>query len=79
MNPPTERASEPSPKPIKSLKFGILGAAQIAPSALIIPAKSHGEVEIYAIAARDEERAVSYGKKFGIPKIYGGKNGYQGV
>jgi hypothetical protein len=36
-------------------------------------------VEVYAIAARDEERAFAYGKKYGIPKVYAGKNGYQGV
>jgi hypothetical protein len=61
------------------LKFGILGAAQIAPLALISSSKSHPEVQIYAVAARDEKRALEYGKKYGIPKVYGGKNAYQGV
>lgn len=61
----------------KPIKFGILGAAKIAPFALISPAKSHPEVEVYAVAARDERRALDFGKKHGIPKIYGGHNGYQ--
>jgi predicted dehydrogenase len=63
----------------KPIKFGILGAANIAPPALINPAKSHPEVIIYAVAARDKNRAVAYGKKYGIEKIYGGPNGYQGI
>jgi predicted dehydrogenase len=61
------------------IKFGILGAAQIAPQALISPSKSHPEVEVYAVAARDEKKARDFGKKYGIPKVYGGKNGYQGM
>ncbi|KAF5969364.1 hypothetical protein FBULB1_10276 [Fusarium bulbicola] len=42
------------PEPTKntnSIKFGILGAANIAATALIAPAKSHPDVEIQAVAA----------------------------
>jgi predicted dehydrogenase len=63
----------------RPIKFGILGAARIAPAALISPSKSHPEVEIYAVAARDEKKALGFGKKHGIPKVYGGNNGYQGM
>lgn len=73
-NPPTATPL-PDSKPIK---FGILGAAAIAPPALISPIKSHPEAVVYAVAARDKERAVVYGKKYGIEKVYGGPNGYQG-
>jgi hypothetical protein len=68
-------SSLPSSNPIK---FGILGAAKIAPPALIFPAKSHPEVEVYAIAARDEKKALAFGKKYGIKKVYSGRDGYQG-
>ena len=64
---------------LKPIKFRILGAAQIAPPVLIFPAKSHPEVEVYTIAAWDEGRATMFGKKFGIKKVYGGRNEYQGV
>jgi hypothetical protein len=60
------------------LKFGILGAAAIAPPALVLPAKSHPEVELYAVAARDISRAEKFAKKHGFKKWYGGKDGYQG-
>ncbi|THU80558.1 NAD(P)-binding protein [Dendrothele bispora CBS 962.96] len=66
----TETASRP-------LKFGILGAAAIAPPALIIPAKTHPEVVVYAVAARDVKRAEVYAQKHGIEKFYGGAEGYQ--
>ncbi|KAJ7696447.1 hypothetical protein B0H17DRAFT_1130861 [Mycena rosella] len=59
------------------LKFGILGAAAIAPDALINPAKSHPEVVIYAVAARSQKRAAEFARKHGIEKVFGGPNGYQ--
>ena len=51
----------------------------IAPIALIMPAKSHAEVEVYAVAARDIGRAKKFARKHGIKKWYGGKGGYQGM
>lgn len=59
------------------LRIGILGAAAIAPAALVLPAKSHPEVELYAIAARDIGRAENFAKKHGFKKWYGGTDGYQ--
>ncbi|KAJ3890485.1 NAD(P)-binding protein [Lentinula edodes] len=59
------------------IKFGILGAANIAPAVLIIPAKSHAEVIVYAVAARDQGKAENFAKKHGIAKVYGGSDGYQ--
>ncbi|KAF5377795.1 hypothetical protein D9757_008091 [Collybiopsis confluens] len=61
----------------KPIKFGILGAANIAPLALITPAKTHPEVVIYAVAARDLKRAEAYAKMYGIHKVYGGSTSYQ--
>ncbi|PPQ63799.1 hypothetical protein CVT24_009794 [Panaeolus cyanescens] len=60
----------------KPLKFGILGAARIAPPVIVWTAKSHPEVEVYAIAARDLGKAQAFAKKHGIPKAY---EGYQAL
>ncbi|KAJ9481875.1 hypothetical protein VN97_g11582 [Penicillium thymicola] len=51
------------------IRFGILGAAQIAPLALITPALSHPEVIVQAIAARDHARASAFAKKHNIPDV----------
>ncbi|KIJ62595.1 hypothetical protein HYDPIDRAFT_182652 [Hydnomerulius pinastri MD-312] len=74
LNPPVVASTAEHGAP---LKFGILGAANIAPPALITPAMSHPEVEVYAVAARDINRAEKFAKKYGIKKFYGGKDGYQ--
>ncbi|PSN69848.1 NAD(P)-binding protein [Corynespora cassiicola Philippines] len=61
------------PTPAKSdgaLRFGILGAANIAPMALIGPARSHPEVIIAAVAARDPKKAEAFAKKHGIPIVH---------
>ncbi|KAJ7781863.1 NAD(P)-binding protein [Mycena maculata] len=74
MQNPVEAKPLPDSKPIK---FGILGAAAIAPSALIDPAKSHPEAVVYAVAARSHDRAAAFAKKHNIEKVFGGPNGYQ--
>ena len=61
-----------------AIRFGILGAAAIAPLALINPARSHEEVIIVAVAARNKEKAETFAKQYAIPKVYGGPSGYQG-
>ena len=45
------------------------------PLALIIPSKSHPEVIVQAVAARDRARAEEFAKQNGIPEV---KNSYQG-
>ncbi|KAF5621984.1 oxidoreductase [Fusarium sp. NRRL 52700] len=64
------------PKNTNAIKFGILGAANIAATALIAPAKSHPDVEIHAIAARQKEKAVAYAKKHNIPHAF---DSYQAI
>ncbi|KAJ7066416.1 NAD(P)-binding protein [Mycena amicta] len=66
-NPPEAKPAVGS----KPLKFGILGAANIAPDALIRPVKSHPEAIVYAVAARSKDRAASFAKTHGIEKVYG--------
>lgn len=43
--------------------------------AVIAPAKTHPDVIIAAVAARDEGKARAYAKKHGIPVVHGS---YQG-
>lgn len=62
-----------------ALRFGILGAARIAPNALIIPAISHPDVVVLAVASRDASKASAYAKKHRISKVYSGDDCYQGA
>ncbi len=57
-------ASEP-------LRLGILGAARIAPMALIRPARRVGGVTVQAVAARDATRAGAFARRHGIPRVHG--------
>ncbi|KAI3482973.1 hypothetical protein L1887_54093 [Cichorium endivia] len=52
------------------LRLGILGAANIAPPAVIIPARSHPDVIVSAVAARSKDKATAYAKKHGIPHVF---------
>ncbi|OHE93482.1 fructose-bisphosphate aldolase [Colletotrichum orchidophilum] len=70
LNPPV------APKQDGAIRFGILGAVNIAPMALIVPAKSHSEVIVQSIAARDRTKAAAYAAKHGIPDV---KDSYQAV
>ena len=53
------------------MRVGILGAARIAPKALIDPAREVAGVEIAAVAARDLDRAEAFASEHGIPVAYG--------
>lgn len=51
------------------LRIGILGAARIAPPALIEPARTNPDVVVTAVAARDRSRAEAYAAEHGIPIV----------
>ena len=53
-----------------TVRIGILGAARIAPSAVIKPARNVSGAQIGAVAARDRTRAEEYAKKHGIAKVH---------
>ena len=53
----------------KKLRVGILGAARIAPMALIAPARDVPEIEVALVAARDRGRAQAFAAKHGIPGV----------
>ncbi|KAL0954479.1 hypothetical protein HGRIS_003448 [Hohenbuehelia grisea] len=59
------------------LRFGCLGAARIAPDALLQPALYHEDVIVVAVAARSAQRATTFGKQWGIAKTYGGPDAYE--
>ncbi|TVY22515.1 hypothetical protein LHYA1_G008416 [Lachnellula hyalina] len=66
----------PTPeKKSDAVRLGILGTAQTAPLSLVLPAKSHPEVVLQAVAARDRTRAEAFAKKHGIPDV---RDTYQG-
>jgi predicted dehydrogenase len=47
-----------------------LGAATIAPLALVNPAKENSEVEVAAVAARDASRGQAFAAKHGIARVH---------
>ena len=53
-----------------SVRIGILGAARIAPLALINPARENAEVEVAAVAARDVSRARALAAEHGIARVH---------
>jgi len=52
------------------VRVGILGAARIAPLALINPAQGNAEVVVAAVAARDVTRAEAFAAKHGIARVH---------
>jgi predicted dehydrogenase len=52
------------------LRIGILGAARIAPTALIKPAARTGRAAVTAIAARDRAKADAFARKHKIQRVH---------
>ena len=55
---------------MSQLRIGVLGAARIAPMALLKPAIAVPEVVVEAVAARDPERARQFAAKHAIPTVH---------
>jgi predicted dehydrogenase len=55
---------------METLRIGCLGAARIAPAALIKPCQSNDRTVCAAVAARDPSRAREFATKHGIPKVH---------
>ena len=53
-----------------ALRIGVLGAAAIAPNALVKPARDVDGVSVTAVAARDPRRAGAFAAKHGIPTVH---------
>ena len=52
------------------MRIGILGAARIAPRALVDPGKELNEVEVYAVASRDLARAEAFSEEHRVPRVF---------
>lgn len=52
------------------IRIGILGAAGIAPTAMTIPAAGNPDVEVAAVAARDQARARAFAEEHGIGTVH---------
>jgi len=52
------------------VQIGVLGAARIAPQALIKPSKANADVVVAAVAARDASRAKAFAAKHGIARVH---------
>ncbi len=57
---------------MRIIRVGILGAARIAPKAVIVPARDNPEFEIVAVGARDKDRAELFAAEHGIPLVADG-------
>jgi predicted dehydrogenase len=55
---------------VSGLRIGILGAARIAPAALIRPSHGVAEATVASVAARDPARARAFAAKHGIERIH---------
>lgn len=53
-----------------TFRIGILGAARIAPRAIIAPARQAPSVQVSAIAARDEAKANAFAHRHQIPRTH---------
>ena len=51
------------------LRIGLLGAARIAPNAVIVPAEARDDVAITAVAARDKTKAQAFAAAHAIPAV----------
>jgi len=51
------------------IRIGILGAAKIAPTAVIKPARDNPEFEVVAVGARDVAKAKAYAAEHAIPNV----------
>jgi len=57
---------------MNKIRVGILGAARIAPKAIITPVRDNPEFEIVAVGARDKDRAKAFAAEHNIPHIADG-------
>ncbi len=46
---------------------------------MILPAKSHPDVIVQAVAARDKKKAAAFAKKHGIPQVMDSYEGTSGT
>jgi predicted dehydrogenase len=52
------------------LRIGILGAARIAPAAVVRPAGANADTVVAAVAAREPERGRAFARRHGIAQVF---------
>jgi predicted dehydrogenase len=52
------------------LRIGILGAARIAPAAVVRPAGANADTVVAAVAAREPERGRAFAREHGIARVF---------
>jgi predicted dehydrogenase len=52
------------------VRIGTLGAARIAPAAIVKPSRNVAEADLVAVAARDRNRAEAFASKHAIPRVH---------
>jgi len=57
------------------VRIGVLGAARIAPNALMKPARVVDDVEVGAVAARDRGRAQEFAARWAVPAVHDSYDG----
>jgi predicted dehydrogenase len=60
----------PPERPTRPLRIGVLGAAAIAPNAIVKPAQKTPRAQVVAIAAREEPRARAFATRHGVPVVH---------
>src|SRR5438093_1370448 len=55
---------------VQPVRIGCLGAAKIAPNALLKPARSTGAAVVTAVAARYRTKAEAFAGKHGVPRVH---------
>lgn len=59
-----------SSAPLQTCRIGVLGAARIAPRAIVYPARKVAGAKVVAIAARDVAKARKFAAQHGIPRVH---------
>ncbi|MCB1016455.1 MAG: Gfo/Idh/MocA family oxidoreductase [Acidimicrobiales bacterium] len=52
------------------IRFGVLGAAKIAPNAIVTPAAASTDAEVVAVAARDRARAEAFAARHDVARVH---------
>jgi predicted dehydrogenase len=58
------------PRTVTVVRVGVLGAARIAPNAILKPARVVDEVAVTAVAARDPARAAQFAARWEVPTVH---------
>jgi predicted dehydrogenase len=57
---------------VSKIRLGILGAASIAPKAVVDPARLVDEIDVVAVAARTRSAAERFAREHGVPSVVDG-------